>query len=87
MSKIIKCESCGKQVYKNNHSFPFCSPKCIGQHQQKEAAMDGEMQEWSSLCAAAIKKGEAETGRKFEDAGDALIDSWITKYALTSDNG
>ena len=42
--------------------------------------MDAAMSEATSKFATAIKKGEAESGRKFADAGDALVDSWLTKY-------
>jgi hypothetical protein len=53
---------------------------------EREAAMDSICQEWDSRCAEAVRKGEAESGRKFADAGDGLIMSWINKYAYDDEN-
>jgi hypothetical protein len=94
MSIISKCRECGNQVPKSNpimtdetnHPFRFCSLNCTNLYFKQEAEMDLAGQEFSSLCAKAIKKGEEESGRTFEDAGDSLIMSWIDKYALKLQN-
>jgi ribosomal protein L24E len=95
MANISKCKSCGKDVprqndilmdFETNQPYRLCSDKCFNELMEKETAFDAEAAEWDSRCAKAIKKGEAESGRKFGDAGDALIMSWIDKYAYDDEN-
>lgn len=90
MATISKCKVCGNSVPKSNPimtdpdsmiPFRLCSMKCLNSYYEREAVLDAEGYEWSARCAKAIAKGEAESGRKFEEAGDGLIMSWIDKYA------
>lgn len=87
MATISKCKMCGKPVPPGNPIFkdgrvPYrlCSTECINKEQEKEIAELEAAADWDARCSKAIARGEAESGRKFEDAGDSLILSWIDKY-------
>ncbi len=90
MANISKCKECGKPVPKenpiltgeNNTPMRFCSLDCMNLNYETEAAIDAEGQEFSSRCAIAIKKGEAESGKTFAEAGDVLIMSWLDEYGV-----
>lgn len=89
MATISKCKICGKPVPPSNpilideNRIPYrvCSTNCVSNYQEREAAEMEAAADWDTRCARAIARGEAESGRKFEDAGDGLILSWIDKYA------
>lgn len=89
MATISKCKICGKPVPPSNPIFkdhamrPYrlCSEDCVSKGQEKEAAELEAGSDWDTRCSKAIARGEAESGRKFKDAGDAVIMSWIDKYA------
>jgi hypothetical protein len=61
--------------------FRLCSTECLNNYYENEAAEIEAAADWDTRCSKAIARGEAESGRKFQDAGDALILSWIDKYA------
>lgn len=95
MANISKCRSCGKDVprqneilrdFYTNEPYRLCSGECFNELMRKEVAFDDAAGDWDSRCSRAIKRGEAESGRKFEDAGDALIMSWIDKYAYSDES-
>jgi len=89
MATISKCKICGKPVPPGNPilidekrtPYRLCSTECVSDYQEREAAEMEADSDWDARCSKAIARGESESGRSFEETGDALILSWIDKYA------
>ena len=82
MSVNIKCGYCEKPFSHGGQSSKFCSSDCQNRYYEVNIAADAENVEWSEeYRSKSVKSGKRESGMKYTAARDALIDSWIQRYA------